>query len=66
MCYGLERISYQGVGRLVFIEDTMTEAAFKQILSKNLRHSLMKWILNHIFLCVIMTQDTRQILLKYD
>ncbi|ORD95392.1 TCB1 [Hepatospora eriocheir] len=39
MCYGLGCISYQGVGRLVFIENTMTGAAYKQILAKNLRQS---------------------------
>ncbi|ORD95930.1 TCB1 [Hepatospora eriocheir] len=30
-------ISYQGVGRLVFIENTMTGVVYKQILAKNLR-----------------------------
>ncbi|ORD95957.1 TC1A [Hepatospora eriocheir] len=30
-------ISYQSVGRLVFIENIMTGAAYKQILAKNLR-----------------------------
>ncbi|ORD95319.1 hypothetical protein A0H76_952 [Hepatospora eriocheir] len=37
MVYG--SISYQGVGRLVFIKNTMIGAVYKQILAKNLRQS---------------------------
>ncbi|ORD98241.1 hypothetical protein A0H76_57 [Hepatospora eriocheir] len=39
MCYGLGCISYQDVGRLVFIKNTITGAAYEQILVKNLRQS---------------------------